>query len=103
MGVVIELGMISYNKIRLNSLTKSIIASCIENPEKNDIINLYNKNGIESDFEISTDDGLEISFTYHIDSFLGNLIGKDDYQIKVDIIGKKNDGKITYSKGLKNE
>lgn len=103
MGAVIELGMISYNKIRLNSITKSIIASCIENPEKNDIINLYSRNGIESDFDISTDDGLEISFNYQMDSFLGTIVGKDKYDIKVDIIGKKIGDKITYSKGLKNE
>ena len=103
LGTVIELSMIAYQKERLNSVTKSIIASCIENPEKNDIINLYNKNGVESDINIDTSNGLEIYFNYELDSFLGNLIGKDQYEIKIDIIGKKENGQIVYMKGNKNE
>ena len=102
-SILIELSVISYNKIHLTSLTKTIIASCIENPDKNDIINLYNKNGIDDEIDINLDSGIEIVFNHKIDSFLGKIIDKDDYDIKIDIVGKKDGDKIVYTKGSKNE
>ena len=99
LGFLIEMSLISYNKIHLNSLTKTIIANNIDTKEKNDIIMLYSKNNIDADFTIDTTDGLEISFTKDIDSFLGKLINKDSYKIKVDIKGIKENNKIRYEKG----
>ena len=102
-GSLIEYSLITYNKHKLNSLTKSIITSCIENPQKNDIINLYNKNGIEADFNIIISDNIEIEFAYDIDSFLGKIIGKDHYKIYIHIVGRKDDEKIIFSKGIEND
>ena len=98
-GFINEMSLISYNKIYLNSLTRTIIANNIDTKEKNDIIKLYSKNNIETDFEIITDNGLEIKFTKKIDSFLGKIINKDSYEIKVDIKGVKENNKIRYEKG----
>ena len=100
---LIELSVIVYNKTHLISVTKTIIASCIENPDKNDIINLYNKNGIDDEINVIIKDGIEVSFNHQIDSFLGRMIGKDKYDIKINIIGKKEGNKIVYTKGSKNE
>lgn len=102
-ATLIELSVISYNKKRLYSLTKTIIASCIENPDKNDIIKLYNKNGIEDDIEVILDDGLEIKFDHQLDSYLGKIVGQDQYEITIDLIGKKENNKIIYTKGQNNE
>ena len=97
-SILIELSVISYNKHHLNSLSKTIIASCIDNPDKNDIINLYNKNGINDDIDISIDSGIRVSFNHEIEGFLGKK-----YDIKIDIVGKKSGEKIIYTKGSKNE
>ena len=97
-SVLIELSVISYNKHHLYSLSKTIIASCIDNPNKNDIINLYNKNGIKDEIGVSLEDGIEVSFNHKIDGFL-----KKKYDIKIDIVGKKVGDKIIYTKGSKNE
>ena len=102
-AMLIELSAISYNKIHLNSLTKTIIASCIDNPSKNDIINLYNRNGIKDDIEVYLEDGIRVRFNHQIDSFLGKMIGKDKYELKIDIIGKKENDRVKYLKGDQNE
>lgn len=101
LGMIIELSIISYNKVHLNSLTKSIIASCIENPRKDDIINLYSKNGIDDDMQIDLSSGIDISFTHKVDSFLGKIIAKDSYDLKISVKGKMANGKIVYTKGEK--
>ena len=99
-GIVIELGMISYHKIRITSVTKSIIANSIEDTKKNDIIMLYDKNDIKVDsIDIDTTSGVQINLVSSIDSFIGDIIGKDSYQIKVNIKGYKKDNKIYYEKG----
>lgn len=97
-SVLIELSLISYNKHHLYSLTKTIIASCIDNPNKNDIINLYNKNGIDDEIDVNLSDGIEVSFNHKIEGFF-----KKEYDIKIDIVGKKSGDKIIYTKGSRNE
>ena len=99
LGSVIEVSIINYSKHKLISLTKSIIASTIESKNKNDIILLYNKNNIDTDFDIIYDDGIEIIFNYEINSFLGKIINKDYYNIYIDIKGKKYNNQIIYEKG----
>ena len=99
LGGIIEISIISYQKKHLTSLTKTIIASCIASKEKNDIISLYNKNGVYEDIEIFTSDGLEIKFTGKAKSFLGKIVKKDNYSIQIDILGKMENDKIIYEKG----
>lgn len=100
LGYVIEVCIIGYNKIKITSVTKSIIANCIDECEKDDIMVLYNKNDIKVD-NLETDKtlGLKIKLESHIESFLGSVIGKDNYQITISIEGIKENDKIKYEKG----
>lgn len=98
-GVIIEESIIYYNKYRLTSITKTILSSTIETNDKNDIINLYNKNGVYEDFDISFDNGTEVKFTSKVNSFLGKIISKDYYEIDIDIKATKENNQIKFEKG----
>lgn len=99
-GYVIELSMIGYQKKKITSVTKSIIANCIDECEKDDIIILYDKNSIHIE-NISVENGsyLRIKLDSKISSFMGNIIGKDEYIISIDIKGYKDNNQIKYEKG----
>lgn len=100
LGVAIELSYVSYNKKRVNSITKCIILNCIDSTEKNDIIELYDKNNIEYDtLDIDYNDGITINLTSKLDSLLGNIIGKKEYLLKISIHGYKDGQKLKYEKG----
>jgi len=99
-GYIIEISIIGYHKSKINSVTKSIIANCIDECEKDDIILLYDKNDIKIDnVNIYKASGLRVSFTSKVDSFLGSIIGKDSYNIKFDIKEYHENNKIKYEKG----
>lgn len=99
-GMLIELSLISYHKTKIISVTKSIIANSIEDAQKDDIIMLYDKNDIKvDDIDVDTTSGLEIKLVSSIESFIGNIIGNDSYQIEVNIKGYQKDNKIYYEKG----
>ena len=100
LGMIIELSLITYYKARTISITKSIIANCIEDGQKNDIIMLYDKNDINvKDIDVNTTKGLEIKLVSSIDSFLGSVIGTDSYKLEINIKGYQKDNKIYYEKG----
>lgn len=99
-GAMIESVYLSYQKRKFYSVTKTIIASCLERNEKDDIINLYNDNSIDiKDIDIIYDNGLTIKASTEVDSLLGKIISKDKYLINVNINGKKENDKIVYQRG----
>ena len=106
-GMVIEFANISYQKHQLTSVTKTIISSIIttdkmlDNELKNDIIKLYNDNNIKvDDLLVESNNYLKINATAHADSFLGKIINKDYYEIKVSLIGEINENnKLVFKKG----
>lgn len=99
-GYLIEISIIAYTKVKVSSVTKSIIANCIDECEKDDIILLYDKNDITvDDLEVDNTSGFRISLKSSTKSFLGSLIGKDKYLIDIDIKGIKENNKIKYEKG----
>ena len=60
-GLLIERVYLTYQKQKLYSITKTIIALSIERNEKNDIINLYKDNNIVlENIEIDGSSGLKI-------------------------------------------
>lgn len=99
-GYVIELSTIGYQKKKITSVTKSIIANCIDECKKDDIIILYDKNSIYVE-NITIENGsyLRIKLDSKISSFMGNIIGKDEYIISIDIKGYKENNQIKYEKG----
>ena len=95
-GLLIERVYLTYQKQKLYSITKTIIALSIERNEKNDIINLYKDNNIVlENIEIEDDNGLKIIASEKVPS----LIKKEDYIIEVNIKGVKKEDKIIYQRG----
>lgn len=100
LGFIVELSIISYEKKRVYSISKTIILSTLEEKNKDDIIKLYDDNDIKYDnLEISFSDGVRINITVKINSFLGKLINKDYYLLKLDLTGYKDNGKVKFKKG----
>lgn len=99
-SVLIETVYISYQKQKLYSVTKTIIASSLERNDKNDIINLYKDNNIVLEsIDISNDLGISIKAKEKVNSLMGKIINKENYTIYVDIMGFKKDGKMIYQRG----
>ncbi len=99
-SVLIETVYISYQKQKLYSVTKTIIASSLERNDKNDIINLYKDNDIALEsIDISSDLGVSIKAKKKVNSLMGKIINKESYIIYVDITGFKKDGRIVYQRG----
>ncbi|MDD5865821.1 MAG: hypothetical protein PUD07_05020 [bacterium] len=95
-GLLIERVYLTYQKQKLYSVTKTIIAFSIERNDKNDIINLYKDNNIVlENIEIEDDNGLKIIASEKVPS----LIKKEDYIIEVNIKGVKKEDKIIYQRG----
>lgn len=95
-GLLIERVYLTYQKQKLYSVTKTIIAFSIERNDKNDIINLYKDNDIVlENFEIDGSNGLKIIASEKVPS----LIKKEDYIIEVNIKGVKKEDKIIYQRG----
>ena len=100
LGMLIEFSLISYNKVRLSSVTKSIITSCIDECEKDDIIKLYDENKVEyKEIDVNTDSGININIDIKVKSFLGKLINKESYDINLKLNAVKENDKIVYKKG----
>lgn len=95
-GLLIERVYLTYQKQKLYSVTKTIIAFSIERNDKNDIINLYKDNNIVlENIEIEDDNGLKIIASEKVPS----IIKKEDYIIEVNIKGVKKEDKIIYQRG----
>ena len=97
---LIEVSYIAYNKHKIYSVTKTIIAKNYSNDNLFDIINMYKDNDIDvKDLKIDNSLGYNISFKTSIPSLLGKLINKSSYDIDINITGVKENGKIKYQKG----
>lgn len=98
--VVIEKMNITYNNRKLLTITKEAIANCIDSCEKNDIIDLYDRNNIDLDsIDIKKSDVIEIIVKAKVKNNIKSLVKKEDYKIKLDLIGKIEDEKLKYEKG----
>lgn len=99
-SILLEFSYLAYQKAKVYSVSKTIIANCLDGCEKNDIIELYNDNKIAmSDFNYDYDDGLTIKGTVNIPSLFGNIINHSEYDIGVYIYGYKDGQAIKYKKG----
>jgi len=99
-GFLIETAYLSYKKVLLTSLTKTIITNSIEEKNKDDIIMLYKDNKVEiEEINITFDKGIKINLTSKIKSLVGSILKKNSYLINIDIYGFKENGKIIFEKG----
>lgn len=97
---LIEVSYIAYNKHKIYSVTKTIIAKNYSNDNLFDIINMYKDNDIDvKDLKIDSSLGYNISFKTSIPSLLGKFINKSSYDIDINITGVKENGKIKYQRG----
>lgn len=99
LGSIIELSVLEYNKKKIESTTKTIIASHIDSMDEDKIRQDFEDNDIVGNIQISTKEGLEISVDTFVQGYLGKIIDKENYEIKVDIIGYQDEGKIKFKKG----
>lgn len=97
---IIELSIVGYEKISLESVTKTILKNSIDSNSKDDIIELYRINGVEyDDLIINYDNGLTIEINKTVDSFMGKIINKSNYKISVKLSALKENDEIVVKKG----
>lgn len=100
LGGIIELGIVSYYKIKTGSVTKTIIAKCYPDCDLTSVKSLYQKNNVKiSSLDITMDDKMALKLKAEAPSFLGGLIGKEYYDINLNYYITKENDKIVYQKG----
>lgn len=96
MALVVDTGLMIHEKIKLTNVTKMIINDEIDNYSYDDVINIYQKNGISINnvYTEYKNNELEIKNEYEVDSIFGNIININLYKVKIDIIGYKENNEI---------
>lgn len=84
---VIDVGLMSYENIKLKNVTKSILTSVVEKNKINDesIKDLYHKNDINiNNLEIKiTPETINIENDYYIPSIFGKILQIEEYEVRV--------------------
>ena len=101
LGSVIELSVITYQKIKIEKVTKTIVYSCLEKCTDEEIENLFIKNNINcSEIEIDRSSGLMIGVSAEVNGFLGDLFNKGKYTVNVQYTSDYDeDDKIIITRG----
>ena len=88
LAVIVDLGLITTQKVKLNEVTREILKEVITKENYEDLIKrLYQENNIAtSKLEIKKDDSIE--------SIFGKIIGLKSYPIKVDLKAYYVDNKL---------
>ena len=96
LAVIVDLGLITTQKVKLNEVTREILKEVITKENYEDLIKrLYQENNIAtSKLEIKKDDYLEIKNEITIESIFGKIIGLKSYPIKVDLKAYYVDNKL---------
>lgn len=89
-ATIVEHCYLSYMKRKVNIITSDALSVCLDSCEKNDIINLYDRNdlNIES-LDIIQDENITIDVKVKIDSYINKLINQDDYIVHVKLSKEK--------------
>lgn len=89
LGGTVELGLVSYNKIKLQNVTKGIINACYPDCNNELLTKSFKDNNlIVKEFKYDNVSG-QIELKALSPSFLGSVIGKDNYDIKLKVSAKK--------------
>ena len=101
--LVIDLGYVSKEKIKIDSTLRVIIRSVLEKEtfSKEMIDDLIEKNELTYDnYKYSYENGLlKINITKNIKSILGKIINTDIYKIEIKLTGYIENDKIIIEKG----
>lgn len=97
-ALVIDVGLIVSRSTELKEVSKTIILNVWDEASSEKIRNSFIKNDIPADnLEVEVkEDSIRIVNEYKIDSIFGSVIGIHDYNIKVDITGKRKENKIIF-------
>lgn len=83
-ATIVELAYLGYMKRKVNIITSDALSLCLDSCEKNDIIKLYDRNGLNvENINIKSEDNTYIDVTVKVESYIKKLINKNDYLIKV--------------------
>lgn len=87
LGILYDISNIIYNQNKYNNISKQIISTTLD---KDNIINLYNKNGYK-DNNLTIENKEEytiINNYYYLNSTFGNIINIKYYKIKINYLVK---------------
>ena len=104
LAFIVDTGFIIIENTKLNSTTKTIIRSVyderFDSAINDKISKLYQKNDIDtSKLQIRVSDNkIAIKNDYEIDSIFGTIIGLKKYEIKINMIGEKQEDKFIFNK-----
>lgn len=95
---VVDVSMVISKNVELKEVSKTIIKDVIDHPNQEKIIDLFTENDIPIDqLKVQIDDErIRIQNEYTIDSIFGAIIGIENYDIKIDIVGVWRDGKVIF-------
>lgn len=96
-ALVVDTGMIVYEKTHGIELAKTIIRDSM-NKSEDDILALCRNNNVnEENLKInSSEDKITIQNEYEIDSIFGSVIGIKKYKIKINVTGVNKENKIKF-------
>lgn len=95
---VVDVSLVISKNVELKEVSKTIIKDVIDQPNQEKIIDLFTENDIPIEhLKVQIDDErISIQNEYTIDSIFGAIIGIENYDIKIDIVGVWNDGKVIF-------
>lgn len=96
----LEVINLAYQKSKILSTSKSIIASCLDNCADEEIKKLYQDNNLNyENMAITTEDNINIKAEFKLESMLGDLINSKYYIYNLNLIGYKDGEEIKYKRG----
>ena len=99
MALVVDVGYLSLEKIHMKEVTKTVIREDLEkNMDNKTLEEILKKNDIDiQNLKIKrSDNKLNIQNEVEIESIFGAIIGINEYKIKIDITGYKENEKIKF-------
>ena len=95
LAMVVDIGLVMGEKIRLEEVTKSVVKEAFDSDDK--IYELLKKNEVNNSVKLSRDDcKLKIEINEEVKSIFGGIIGIKKYDIKVAIVSLKENSKIIF-------
>ncbi len=97
-ALVIDVGLIVNEEVKLKEVSKSIIASTIGEVSIEEIKRLYQENDIPiNNLKLEVDPyEIRVQNEYEIDSIFGSIIGIHSYKISIDITGVRENEDVIF-------
>jgi len=97
LAVIVDTGYVYSKKVHVKEVTKQVIKECIDKDDE-EIKDLFLKNKIDIHHLkiIRKEEKVEIQNSLTVESIFGSIIGIKKYDIKIDIIGYQQNGKVLF-------